>query len=328
MVYRQPRLDIQCDKTFIKTNRRRIFMLKKVAIIGANSYIGRNFIHYLKDKENYLLKLYDYQDSHKDGYNDYIQVNLLQDHLNVIDFSSDVIFLFTGKTGTMNSFEDHSSFIDVNEKGLLNLLKAYKHSGSKAKIVFPSTRLVYKGKKDSLIKEDDDKEFKTIYAMNKYSCEQYLKMYHDVFNINYLILRISVPYGSLIPGLSSYGTMDIFTSQAKEKGVIRIYGDGSQKRTFIYIKDLCSALEEAISDKYLNNVFNIGGADVISIREVASMIARLFNVAIEKIEWPKEALAIESGDTVFDSSKFDSIRGFKYLTKFNEWIENLSDKGT
>ena len=80
---------------------------------------------------------------------------------------------------------------------------------STAKIVFPSTRLVYKGKDEPLL-ENDTKEFKTIYSINKYACEQYLKMYSDVFDIRYCIFRICVPYGSLLDGVSSYGTAEFF----------------------------------------------------------------------------------------------------------------------
>ena len=76
-----------------------------------------------------------------------------------------------GKTGTITGFGNYEEFIDINEKALLNILNEYRNQHSSAKIIYPSTRLVYRGD-DMPLKEDAVKEFKTIYAINKYACEQ------------------------------------------------------------------------------------------------------------------------------------------------------------
>lgn len=171
-------------------------------------------------------------------------INILDDKsVSEIDFACDVIFMFIGKTGSANGFDDYDTFIDVNERALLNLLNAYRNAGSTAKIVFPSTRLVYKGKSGPR-KEDDEKEFKTIYAINKYACESYLAQYHNVFDVNYCIFRICVPYGTLIEGASSYGTAEFMISKASKGENISLYGDGSVRRTLTYMEDLCKVMIE------------------------------------------------------------------------------------
>ena len=68
--------------------------------------------------------------------------------------------------------------------GLLNLLDHLKTLEHKPKIIFPSTRLVYKGKIGIDLTESSEKEFKTIYASSKYNGELYLNMYHNLYNIN------------------------------------------------------------------------------------------------------------------------------------------------
>ncbi|MGM9978886.1 MAG: NAD-dependent epimerase/dehydratase family protein [Clostridium sp.] len=298
-------------------------MDKKITIIGANSYIARNLIEKCKIRQIKNLKLYDIDDKQFDGNKNYKKINMMNiESIENIDFDSDIIFIFTGKTGTIQGFNDYSNYIDINEKILLNILYVYIKKKSKAKIIFPSTRLVYKGKHNTPLKEDDDKEFKTIYAINKFCCEQYLKIYNNVYGINYCIFRICVPYGTIISEASSYGTAEFFIDKAKNGEDITVYGDGTLKRTFIYIGDLCNALiDGAMSESCLNDIYNIGG-ETMSLCEMATKIANAYNVNVKFTKWPEEALKVESGDTIFDSSKFDFLMNFQYKQKFDGWIKN------
>lgn len=297
--------------------------MKKIGIIGANSYIARNLICVLKQRNEYELKLYDLADNYVDGNANYSKINIM-DKKDVckIDFESDALFLFVGKTGSLNGFAEYDAFIDINEKALLNILNEYVNRKSQAKIIFPSTRLVYKGKMGELT-EDSEKEFKTIYAMNKYSCEQYLQMYNRMYNVTYCIFRICVPYGTLIKGAISYGTAEFMLDKALKSNNITIYGEGDQRRTLTYIQDLCEILIwGACSDKCVNDVYNVGGENY-SLKEMATLIAEKYNVSIDYIEWPENSLKIESGDTVFSSKKLDDIMGefqVKYANKFAEWV--------
>jgi len=297
--------------------------MSKISIIGANSYIARNVI--IKCKEYGLddVMLYDIQPTHVDASVNYKQLDILsKESLEKVDFDCDILFVFTGKTGTVNGFDDYNSYIDINEKGLLNILDTYRNKKSKAKIIFPSTRLIYKGKKDIKLKEEDEKEFNTIYAINKYSCEQYLKMYHHMYNVQYCIFRICVPYGTIIPNASSYGTAEFFLSKAKKNENITLYGDGLVKRTLIYMGDLCDAfIKGALRQECLNDVYNIGGSDDSSLYDMASLIAEIYNVQVEFVKWPEAALKVETGDTIFNSDKFDTILGFDYKKSFPNWIK-------
>ncbi len=294
----------------------------KIMILGANSYIARNIAQVLlRTPEKYQLDLYDRENEHKDGIDGYRSLNILDaEAVNCLEFSCDIVYMFVGRTGSVQGFDEYNNFIDVNERALLNVLNACRQQNSKAKIIFPSTRLVYKGRPGKL-KEDAEKEFKTIYAANKYSCEQYLKMYENVYGISYRIFRICVPYGTIIPGAKSYGTAEFFLSKAEKGENISLYGDGSQRRTLTYMEDLCNAMIQGAESKALaNDIYNIGGEDY-SLDEMAKLIAKHYHVGVSYVEWPETALKIESGDTVFNSDKLDGAAGITYPMKFEEWVK-------
>ena len=298
--------------------------MKKIAIIGANSYIARNVILYLKlHYTEYKLYLYDCGEVQLDGEPNYYQIDILDSNsVKKIDFSCEYIYMFIGKTGTTAGFEDYNTFIDINEKALLNVLNEYIHSNSLAKIIFPSTRLLYKGKEE-MLSEDDEKEFKTIYAINKYSCENYLKLYNLIYNVQYLTFRICVPYGSLIANASSYGTAGFMLGKAVKGENIILYGDGNVRRTLTYMEDLCKVLVEGgLSEVLVNDTYNIGGEDY-SLKEMAQIIADKYNISIDFVEYPKIAELIESGSTVFNDSKMQSIYPVEYKGNFKKWCLQL-----
>lgn len=301
-------------------------MTRRVCVFGANGYLGRHIVQSLSaESGQYSVRLCDQQPESIDHCDQYFQIEI-RDAKSVSNFvqECDLIFYFAGLTGTDRGFVDFRDFVEVNEIGLLNLLSACREHSVKPKIIFPSTRLVYKGKTDVALKEDDEKEFKTIYALNKYAGEQYLRIYAECFGIPYSIFRICVPYGTLLPGRQSYGTLSQFASQAKETGEIVVFGDGYQKRTFIGIVDLVRVLLSAGPSPLTDNgIFNIGGADVLTIQFVAERIALKYGARVKFVPWPEMALKLESGDTVFDSSRLDTLLNVQYNSTLEEWIEKL-----
>ena len=294
-----------------------------ILVLGANGYIGRHVGKALSEK-GYKYHLADKEHRSIDDDNNYSQIDILDQKSFLPLLSSyDFIFNFAGLTGTYAGFDDYEAFLKVNELGLLNLLNGVRKEKSPAKIIFPSSRLVYKGQKGRALKEEDDKEFRTVYAMNKFSCENYLKMYKECFGVDYTVFRICLVYGNLIDNSMSFGTLNQMVSVAEAGQNVTIFGDGRQKRSLIHVHDLVEIMIGAGLDSFTDDdVFNIGGPDVLSISEIASYLSNAYGVNVESIPWPPEHLAIESWDTIFDSSKLMKRIRYQYKYTFDSWINS------
>lgn len=295
----------------------------KTVVIGANSYIARNLIRKLREEQpSCELVLYDWAEAQRDGEEEYHSIRVLErEAMAKANLDCDAIYMFVGKTGSAAGFEAYDSFIDVNERALLNLLDAYRRQHSRAKVIFPSTRLVYQGG-PGLLNESAPKGFKTIYAMNKYACEQYLRQYNSMYGVRYCVFRICLPYGSMIPNASSYGTIEFMLSKASKGENISLYGGGNVRRTFTHIEDLCeNMIEGALRAECVNDVYNIGGEDM-SLREAAEQIAARFHVRVEDAAYPEADKKIETGDTVFDATKLARL-GIVPKRSFSKWIEQI-----
>lgn len=300
-------------------------MLKKILISGSNGYIGRHLSLTLK-RDDTELYFTDIHEKSLDGDYNYIQTDIRNiDSLSSILDSIDIIYYFTGMTGTGISFNKYKDFVEVNEIGLLNILDYYVTNPRKIKIIFPSTRLVYRGKKNKALLENSPKEFKTVYAMTKFASENYLMMYQKLYNISFTILRICVPFGDLINNDLSYGTINHFISKAILGKDIEVYGDGLQKRTLIHIEDLTEIIKQiSLLSKSENQIYNIGGCDTMTIKEIAEHIAKSFMVRVIYKDWPSTTKIIESGDTIFDSTKINRILNYCFKHNFHSWLKSLN----
>ena len=241
------------------------------------------------------------------------------DSFKATDYSA--ILFFAGMTGTEKSFTDAERFLDVNERGLLNLLIRLAPLGSQApKVIFPSSRLVYKGA-DCPLTEDAPKEAKTVYAANKLACEYLLQAYHVRYGIPYAVIRICVPYGNIVSSNYSYGTIGFFLRQAETGGPITLYGDGSLRRTFTHVADICSAVDGLIRSDAIG-IFNVGGQDM-SLLDAAKIVADKKQVEISFVSWPPDALALESGSTVFDSGYLERMTGWRATKSLLDFAEEI-----
>lgn len=294
--------------------------MKKAIILGAKGYVGQHIVRFLNDNYNIETICYDVINIKEKHYKRVDITNKFE--LNKIDFGVDYIFFFAGLTGTWVGFDNYSEFVTVNEIGLLNLLDAIRKSPYRPKIIFPSSRLVYKGS-DKPLTEEDEKETKTIYAANKLVSEGYLQSYFYSFEIPYTIFRICLPYGNLLSNNYSFGTVGFFINQAKAGNDITLYGGGNIKRTFTHMEDLCYQITEgAFQTESNGEIYNVGG-EILSLREAAEIIANKYGTNVVAVPWPERDLRIETGHTYFDDSKIRSLIDIPPYKKLSDFSNDL-----
>ena len=287
----------------------------KCIVFGASGYLGRHIVADLYS-EGAEVKI----PLAKDGSR--IDLTNLKSLIS-IDWDVDVVFMFAGVTGTGVSFDQFDSFLRDNELSLLNVLDSIRRSPYRPKILFPSTRLVYRGGELPLL-ETDIQESNTLYAANKIACEHYLSAYAKTFDIPYTIFRVCVPYANLLSDQYSFGTVGNLITQARNNGKICLYGGGRVRRTFTHIQDLTRMiLRDSLHLETVNQTYNIPGED-LSLYEAAGFVAEsVKGVTIEKVDWPAFDFRIESGDTIFNGKKLTDTLNLKATHNFRDWANGI-----
>lgn len=270
------------------------------AVFGAKGYIGSNLVHYLKTQHQEVIE-FD------------LPENDVLSHEFWNSFRPELfngVYFLCGMSGVEPSFQNPAKFIEVNQIGLLNLLEKIKTLGKYApKIIFPSSRLVYKG--GGRVTEESPIYCRSVYAATKVACEGLLTAYHARYQIPFAVLRICLPFGTLLSGAPcSYGTISFFEKQAKSSGCITLYGDGHGLRTFTHIKSICE-LMFALAETAKVGVFNAGG-ETLTMREAAVRVAKKYKALVKSVPWPEYALRVESPGVIFDDTKIRTLLSLKF----------------
>ena len=173
--------------------------------------------------------------------------------------------------------------------------------------------MVYGAANKNPISEDHPTNPTSIYGIHKLTAEKYYLSYYKDYGINSSIIRITNPYGIRQQiKHSKYSVPGWFMRLAMEGQPIKIFGDGSQARDYIYIEDLIDAIVLISSDRASGGeVFNVGSGTSVSLKErVGCVVSTVGNGSIQHVDWPENYKKIETGDSAMDISKLKNKFGW------------------
>jgi UDP-glucose 4-epimerase len=296
---------------------------RRVLITGGLGFIGSNLARQLVELGADILLvdslIPDYGGNlfNIDGIADRVRVNVAdirqQTTMNYLVRDCDVIFNLAGQVSHIDSMRDPYSDLEINCRSQLTILEACRYNNPGTKVVFAGTRQVY-GRPDSLpVTESHLVRPTDVNGINKAAGEYYHLVYNNVFGVRACSLRLTNVYGprQLIKH-NRQGFIGWFIRLAIEGRPIQIYGDGSQVRDFVFVDDAVDAfLRAGASDACNGEVFNVGGDEPISHRDLASMLVEItVDGRIEYVDWPSDKKAIDIGSFYADSTKFKRATGW------------------
>lgn len=243
--------------------------------------------------------------------------------VNQLVVDMDYVFNLAGSVSHLDSMLDPLMDMDLNCTGQIRLLEACRHFNPSAKIVFTSTRQVY-GKPMYLpVDETHPISPLDINGIHKRAGELYHLLYHRVYEMPAVCLRLTNTYGPRqLVQHDRQGFIAWFIRQAMDGGVIQIFGDGNQKRDLVYVDDAVDALLLAgLSKEAEGQIFNLGGDDPISLAVLAAELIRLTGRGtIEMKPFPAERKLIDVGSFYASYKKIESALGWRPKTPLAEGL--------
>jgi nucleoside-diphosphate-sugar epimerase len=237
--------------------------------------------------------------------------------------AQDVIFNLAGTSGAADSNKFPLKDLDINCRGHLTLLEACRSVNPGVRLVFPSSRLVYGRPQRLPVNEAHPLAPESIYAVHKLAVENYLFMYAHSFGMKATVLRIANPYGPLQSRESrGYGIANRFIQAAVAGDTIFVFGDGKQRRDYLFVEDLVDVLlRSAWSDHSGSRIYNIGSGEATPLLEMAELaVAAAGKGKIEQVPWPPDYRAVETGDYVSDITLAGDELGWRPSTGIREGI--------
>jgi UDP-glucose 4-epimerase len=225
----------------------------------------------------------------------------------------EIIFNLAGQVSHIDSMRDPYTDLEINCRAQLSMLEACRRHNPAAKVVFAGTRQVY-GRPERLpVDERHLVKPADINGVNKAAGEYYHLLYNDVFGVRACSLRLTNVYGprQLIRH-DRQGFIGWFIRLAIEGRELRVFGDGSQLRDFVYVDDAADAfLRAGASPACDGEPFNVGGDEPISHRDLTALLVEIAGAGcVRFVEWPPDKKRIDIGSFFSDSGKFRKTAGW------------------
>lgn len=288
----------------------------KVLVFGAAGFVGRNLVERLR-RQDFGIVASDLIDDPFNGSVKYVKLDLL-DRKAVLDTvrGADTIVHFAASPLTF-SLQAPMENMRVNVEGTLNILDAARTHNVK-KVVYSSASSVVGTVKYNPVDEEHACTPKTPYAVAKRACEEYLRVYNELYGLHYLIFRFFNLYGPW-QGPKSGGLVPNLYKTLTEGKEFQVYGDGSNTRDFIYVEDVAEVTTLALKEGVEDTLLNMGTGRGTSVVQLVTLGAEILNVKPKIIYKP--ARPGEISNFVADTKRLLKVMGKRSFTPLEEGLK-------
>ena len=304
-----------------------VLMMQKVLITGGAGFIGSHIIEVLQKEACEITVL----DNLHTGVRENVPMGVRFIEMDIRDkglvdvfvqYSFDVVLHLAGQTMVNISVDDPAYDADVNIMGTVNVLEACRKTGVK-RVVFSSTAATYGDIEEVPIREEFTVNPLSFYGLSKLTVEQYLKLYHELYGLEYVILRYANVYGERQGDGGEGGVISIFTKKVAKDEAFVIHGDGKQTRDFVYAGDVARANWCAVNTDHCNTIYNVSTNSETSIRELVDLLESASGKMVERQYGERR-----EGDiyrSVLDNSKIVTRLDWMPLVNLQEGLKRTYD---
>ena len=301
----------------------------KVLVTGGAGFIGSHIVDTLIESGYEVIVVDNLSTGKKEYLNDraiFYNLDLHSKQLESVFAKELPEFVIHEAAQVDVSISIHDPYFDAhaNILGTIHLLELSRKYHVK-KFIYSSSSAVYGETGDYSIQENSKIQPISFYGASKYTPEQYIQLYQQLYGLPYTILRYANVYGPRQTPKGEGGVISIFIQKLLKKENPIIYGDGTQTRDFVYVKDVALANLLALT-KGENQIFNVGLNKKTSINELFLLLSLLIPHSTTPIYKP-----FRSGDILYSrldnqkakellgwQPKFDLFQGLKKTKEFYE----------
>ena len=180
----------------------------------------------------------------------------------------DIVVNFAAETHVDRSIDDSASFVRTDIEGVRVLLEAFRREDRHLFLQI-STDEVYGSVEKGRSIETDQLAPRSPYAASKAGGELLAMSYWTTYGVPVTVTRASNNYG---PFQYPEKLIPLFITNAMNGEPLPVYGDGLNRRDWLFVEDHCNALLKVIETSEPGRIYNIGAGQEHTNREVTSYI--------------------------------------------------------
>lgn len=275
--------------------------MNKISVFGNTGFIGSKFCELYNEN---VIKI------EKDSY---------------ISKTNNILYLIS----TVDNYNVHSDLhvdINTNLNVLMHVLSNLDRNDPDLVFNFVSSWFVYGKSTDVPFKEDITQCNPTgFYSITKRCAEQLLISFCETFNIKYRIFRLANVIGEGDTKISrKKNAMQFLLKEAVNNRDLPLYNGGTAKRDYIYVDDVCHAINHCMNNAPVNEIINIGNGEPISLIDIIEKVIAESNSVSKIINMtpPQFHKIVQVEHSWLDISKLKSY-GFEKQYSIDDAIKKL-----
>lgn len=268
----------------------------KILVTGGAGFIGSHLLQLLQGQQGVEVVVYDNLSS---GRREHVPkaIRLVEGDVRDAEglarlFASegfDSVVHLAAQTMVPYSLSYPEEDCQINLLGLINILECCRKYAVKH-IVFSSSAAVYGDNLNIPLHEEEKPMPTSAYGITKMASEHYLRMYHDLYDLNTTVLRFANVYGERQGAGGEGGVVSIFCKLLAAGQGVTVFGNGEQTRDFVYAGDIAEALWRG-SQLEGHHVINISTQKETTVNQLLAA----FKQAVGR-EFPVQYAPIREGD--------------------------------
>ncbi|MHA2305481.1 MAG: NAD-dependent epimerase/dehydratase family protein [Candidatus Hodarchaeales archaeon] len=267
----------------------------KYMVTGGAGFVGSHLIQQLITEKHKIVCLDDFSTGKRGNLAELTQEisviegdirdpQIIKKSLDNVDY----VFHLAAQISVTRSTREPLFDASVNIEGMINLLEGIRQSSVK-RIIYVSTGGAIYGEPNFIpAPENTPEEPISPYGLSKLVAEKYLKWFHEVYGISYSIIRPANIYGPRQDPMGEAGVISIFLGKISNNMPVEIFGDGTDTRDYVYVKDITDICLKAMNSTNINT-YNAGTGKQTSLLDLVNIIQEVTQKEVKKKFSPPRA---------------------------------------
>jgi len=245
-------------------------------VTGGAGFIGSHLVEKLIDLGHRVIVIDDLSSGRMENLahikNEYLHV-IEKSILNIdtieLPCDLDYVFHLAGKADIVPSITQPEEYYNTNTTGTFKALQWALANNAK-KFVYAASSSCYGIPEKYPTPETAQINPQYPYALTKRLGEELVMHWGQVYKLPVISLRLFNVYGLRSRTSGAYGAvMGVFLAQIANDKPVTVIGDGEQTRDFTHVKDVVDAFIKSAECKHVNEIFNVGTGEPVSINRLA-----------------------------------------------------------
>jgi dTDP-glucose 4,6-dehydratase len=287
----------------------------KLLITGGAGFIGSNHVRWVLANTDDEVTVYDaltyagnestLQDVAESAPNRYRFI-----HADVCDLEAftraveghDAVLHFAAESHVDRSITGPEDFVVTNCVGTNVVMQACRQAEI-SRVVHVSTDEVYGSVEEGHSTETDGLDPRSPYSASKAGSDLIARSYYSTYGLPVVITRSSNNFG---PWQYPEKVIPLFTTNLLDGRQVPLYGDGLNRRDWLYVEDNCAAIDAVLRVGTSGEIYNIGAGNELGNRDLTDRLLALAGAGSDMIRYVGDRLGHDRRYAV-DSSKLRSL---------------------